>query len=62
MCEALKTLMKDEIAEEKKASVFDAMLNAIKSTMKNTGKDAKQVMTDMGISEAEQMQYLKELK
>ena len=62
MCEALKTLMKDEIAEEKKASVFDAMLNAIRSTMKNTGKDAKQVMTDMGIPEAEQMQYLKELK
>lgn len=62
VCEALRTLMKDEIAQETKASVFDAMLNAIKSTMKNTGADALEVMRNMGIPEAEQSQYLAKLQ
>lgn len=62
VCEALRTLMKDEIAQEKKASVFDAMLNAIKNVMANTGVNAKQAMKTLGIPEADQEQYLAKLQ
>lgn len=62
VCEALRTLMKDEIAQEKKASVFDAMLSAIKNVMANNGVTAKQAMKTMGIPESDQAQYLAKLQ
>lgn len=61
VCEALRTLMKDEIAQEKRASAFDTMLGAIKNLMANTGINAKQAMESLGVPEADQALYLAKL-
>ena len=66
VCEALRTLMKDEIAneiaQEKKASAFDTMLGAIRSLMANTNVSAKQAMKSLGVPESDQAQYLAKLQ
>jgi hypothetical protein len=61
MCEALRELMKDEIEQEKaetrKASTFDAFLNAIKNLMETTGIDADQAMNNLCIPAADRAEY-----
>lgn len=70
MCEALKTLMKDEIDQEKKAVekettervAFDMILNTIKKMMKNQGQSAVEAMRVLEIPESEQEKYLAKLQ
>lgn len=70
MCEALRTLMKDEIDQEKKAVekettervAFDMILNNIKKMMKNQGQSAVEAMRVLEIPESEQGKYLAKLQ
>jgi hypothetical protein len=61
MCEALRELMKDEIAQEKaearKAGAYDSLLNAIKNLMATTGIDADQAMNNLCIPVADRAAY-----
>jgi hypothetical protein len=61
MCEALRELMKDEIAQEKaearKAGAFDSLLNAIKNLMATTGIDADQAMNNLCIPAADRAEF-----
>ena len=53
MCQALRELMKDEIAEER----ADEKILDIKELMKNMRWTAEQAMTALGISASDQSKY-----
>ena len=57
MCQALKELMKDEIAEERAEATADTKLDAIKKMMKNLKMSANQAMQALEISETDQARY-----
>ncbi|MBQ8666121.1 MAG: hypothetical protein IJ526_04585 [Lachnospiraceae bacterium] len=58
MYDALKDLMKDEIAEEVEASRTDEKLNSIKTLMKNMKWSAEQAMKALGVSKKDQARYM----
>ena len=58
MCEALRDLMKDEIAEEVEASRADEKINNIRELMKNMKWTAEQAMKALGISKKDQSRYM----
>lgn len=62
MCEALKELMKDEIAEEKSEARYDTKIEDIKNVMKNLKLSAEQAMDAIGISADSRGMYLSRLK
>lgn len=57
MCEALKDLMKEEIAEERAEASIKTIVDNVKNLMKNMKWTAKQAMEALGISEADQSKY-----
>ena len=57
MCQALKDLMKDEIAEERAEATTDTNLGNIKELMKNMKWTAEQAMKALGFSEADCSKY-----
>ena len=57
MCQALKELMKEEIAEERAEATADTKLVDIKKIMKNLKMTAKQAMQALEIPDAEQAKY-----
>lgn len=62
MCQALKDLMKDEIAEEVTKGRADATLENIKNMMKNLKLTAKEAMKALEIPAADQRKYSSMLK
>ena len=57
MCQALRELMKEEIAEERAAEKKDTMLDNIRKLMKNMKLIAEQAMNTLEIPAAEQSKY-----
>ena len=57
MCQALKELMKEEIAEERAEATADTKLVDIKKIMKNLKMTAAQAMQALEIPDAEQAKY-----
>ena len=57
MCQALKDLMKDEIAEERAEATTDTNLGNIKKMMKNLKMTAAQAMKALEIPDSEQAKY-----
>ena len=62
MCQALKELMKEEIAEEVTKGRADATLENIKNMMKNLKLTAKEAMKALEIPAADQQKYSAMLK
>ena len=58
MCEALRDLMKDEIAEEVEAGRADEKINNNRELMKNMKWTAEQAMKALGISKKDQSRYM----
>lgn len=65
MCEALRELMKDELAEERregmKMGVFENAVLLIRNLMENTGVSAEKAMENLGISAADRSKYMAKL-
>ncbi len=57
MCQALRELMKDEIAEERADATANTTLDDIKKMMKNLKISAIQAMQALEIPEADQAKY-----
>jgi hypothetical protein len=52
MCQAMKDLMKDEIAEEREISMIKTWAEAVKNLMATSKKDAEEAMNMLCISAA----------
>ena len=65
MCEALRELMKDELAEERregmKMGAFENAVLLIRNLMENTGVTAEKAMENLGISAADRSKYMAKL-